>query len=46
MTTDIDALRNLDDKLRFLSRWTIHHAHHVRESSDGLKVGDHTASCA
>ncbi|MEO5578088.1 MAG: transketolase [Sphingomicrobium sp.] len=45
-TTDLDALRTLDDKLRFLSSWTIHHANHVRESSDGLKVGGHQASCA
>ncbi len=46
MTTDIDALKILDDKLRFLSSWTIHHANHVRESRDGLKVGGHQASCA
>jgi len=45
-TPDLDALRTLDDKLRFLSSWTIHHANHVRESSDGLKVGGHQASCA
>ena len=43
---DLDALRTLDDKLRFLSSWTIHHANHVRLSSDGLKVGGHQASCA
>ena len=43
---DLDALRTLDDKLRFLSSWTIHHANHVRESTDGLKVGGHQASCA
>ncbi|WP_309603098.1 transketolase [Sphingomonas sp.] len=46
MTTDIDALKILDDKLRFLSSWTIHHANHVREATDGLKVGGHQASCA
>ena len=43
---DIDALRTLDDKLRFLSSWTIHHANHIRDSADGLKVGGHQASCA
>src|SRR5687767_11772156 len=43
---DIDALRNLDDRLRWLSAWTIHHANHVRESADGLKVGGHQARCA
>ena len=43
---DIDALKTIDDKLRFLSSWTIHHANHIRESADGLKVGGHQASCA
>jgi len=43
---DIDALKILDDKLRWLSAWTIHHANHIRESADGLKVGGHQASCA
>ena len=45
-TTDIDALRILDERLRWLSSWTIHHANHVRESTDGLKVGGHQASCS
>jgi pyruvate dehydrogenase E1 component len=43
---DLDALRLLDDRLRWLSAWTIHNANHVRESKDGLKVGGHQASCA
>jgi pyruvate dehydrogenase E1 component len=43
---DLDALRLLDDRLRWLSAWTIHHANHLRESPDGLKVGGHQASCA
>jgi pyruvate dehydrogenase E1 component len=46
ISADLDALRILDDRLRFLSAWTIHHANHVRASSDGLKVGGHQASCA
>ena len=45
-TTDIEALKILDDRLRWLSAWTIHHANHIRESDDGLKVGGHQASCA
>src|SRR3954453_13303656 len=45
-TTDIDALKTLDDRLRWLSAWTIHNANHLRESADGLKVGGHQASCA
>ena len=43
---DLDSLRLLDDRLRWLSAWTIHNANHLRESSDGLKVGGHQASCA
>ena len=43
---DLDALRTLDDKLRWLSAWTIHNANHLRDSADGLKVGGHQASCA
>ena len=43
---DLDALRTLDDKLRWLSAWTIHNANHLRDSQDGLKVGGHQASCA
>jgi pyruvate dehydrogenase E1 component len=45
-TTDIESLKILDERLRWLSSWTIHHANHVRESRDGLKVGGHQASCA
>ena len=46
VATDIEALKILDERLRWLSAWTIHHANHVRESADGLKVGGHQASCA
>jgi len=45
-TTDIEALKIIDDRLRWLSAWTIHHANHVRDNDDGLKVGGHQASCA
>ena len=45
-TTDIEALNVLDERLRWLSAWTIHHANHIRDSGDGLKVGGHQASCA
>ncbi len=40
------CLKQLDERLRWLSTWTIHHANHLRESRDGLKVGGHQASCA
>ncbi len=46
VTTDIEALKILDERLRWLSAWTIHYANHVRKSDDGLKVGGHQASCA
>ena len=44
--TDIAALEMLDTRLRWLSAWTIHHANHLRDKRDGLKVGGHQASCA
>jgi pyruvate dehydrogenase E1 component len=43
---DLEALKLLDDRLRWLSSWAIHNANHLRESTDGLKVGGHQASCA
>jgi pyruvate dehydrogenase E1 component len=46
VTTDIEALKTLDERLRWLSAWTIHHANHIRDNADGLKVGGHQASCA
>jgi pyruvate dehydrogenase E1 component len=46
VATDIEALKILDERLRWLSAWTIHHANHIRENDDGLKVGGHQASCA
>jgi pyruvate dehydrogenase E1 component len=46
VTTDIEALKIIEERLRWLSAWTIHNANHLRESRDGLKVGGHQASCA
>jgi pyruvate dehydrogenase E1 component len=46
VTTDIETLQILEERLRWLSAWTIHHANHIRENADGLKVGGHQASCA
>jgi pyruvate dehydrogenase E1 component len=43
---DLEALALIEERLRWLSAWTIHHANHLRESPDGLKVGGHQASCA
>ncbi len=44
--TDTEALRLIEERLRWLSAWTIHNANHLRPSPDGLKVGGHQASCA
>ncbi len=46
-TTDEPALLTaLERKVLWLAAWTIHHANHVRENTDGLKVGGHQASSA
>ena len=42
----LDMLTALARKVLWLSSWTIHHANHVRPSTDGLKVGGHQASSA
>ncbi len=43
---ELAVLRALEQKVAWLSAWTIHHANHVRPSTDGLKVGGHQASSA
>src|SRR5882724_2469503 len=43
---DLAILRELERKVLWLASWTIHHANHVRENVDGLKVGGHQASSA
>lgn len=43
---DLKILAELEKKVLWLSSWTIHHANHLRESTDGLKVGGHQASSA
>src|SRR5471032_1736713 len=46
MAGDIETLRELERKILWLASWTIHNANHLRENSDGLKVGGHQASSA
>ena len=36
---DVVILGELERKVLWLASWTIHHANHVRENTDGLKVG-------
>src|SRR5213083_1121670 len=42
----LELLSALARKVLWLSSWTIHHANHIRENTDGLKVGAHQASSA
>lgn len=39
-------LKELEQRVLWLSCWTIHNANHIRESHDGLKIGGHQASSA
>jgi pyruvate dehydrogenase E1 component len=43
---ELRMLSELERKVLWLASWTIHHANHLRESADGLKVGGHQASSA
>ena len=43
---DLTILGELERKVLWLASWTIHHANHVRDHTDGLKVGGHQASSA
>ncbi len=42
----IAYLTELQKKVLWLSSWMIHNANHLRENTDGLKVGGHQASSA
>jgi pyruvate dehydrogenase E1 component len=42
----LDILAELERKVLWLSSWMIHHANHLRDNVDGLKVGGHQASSA
>ena len=46
LPADLAILGELERKVLWLASWTIHHANHLRESVDGLKVGGHQASSA
>jgi pyruvate dehydrogenase E1 component len=43
---DLSILAELERKVLWLATWTIHHANHLRENDDGVKVGGHQASSA
>ncbi|MER9226496.1 transketolase [Mesorhizobium sp. M0664] len=42
----LEALSALEKKVLWLSTWMIHNANHLRENTDGLKIGGHQASSA
>jgi pyruvate dehydrogenase E1 component len=44
--TNLDLLAELERKVLWLSTWMIHHANHIRQADDGVKVGGHQASSA
>ena len=39
-------LKQIENKILWLSCWMIHNANHLRENRDGIKVGGHQASSA
>src|ERR1700681_3896582 len=43
---ELRLLAEIERKVLWLASWTIHYANHVRENTDGLKVGGHQASSA
>jgi len=43
---DLAILGEVERKVLWLATWTIHYANHIRDSTDGLKVGGHQASSA
>jgi pyruvate dehydrogenase E1 component len=43
---ELRILAELERKVLWLASWTIHHANHLRDNIDGLKVGGHQASSA
>jgi pyruvate dehydrogenase E1 component len=43
---DIAKLKLIEKRLLWLACWTVHNANHLREKTDGVKVGGHQASSA
>lgn len=47
MPLTLSQLKTLEQRLLWLSAWTVHNANHLREKEDDdVKVGGHQASCA
>ncbi|MGJ6968596.1 transketolase-like TK C-terminal-containing protein [Streptosporangium sp. G11] len=45
-SSDFDVLREVENRVLWLSSAIVHHANRVRPNPSGLKVGGHQASCA
>jgi pyruvate dehydrogenase E1 component len=43
---ELQVLKDIEQKISWLSSWMIHNANNIRHSEDGLKVGGHQASSA
>lgn len=46
MTSQPQHLKTVEQLLLWHSHWMIHHANHIRDKADGIKVGGHQASSA
>ncbi len=47
MSSKISRLKEIEQRLLWLSAWTIHNANHLRAKEEGdVKIGGHQASCA
>ena len=47
MPADLDMLKTIEQRLLWLSAWTVHNANNIRPKEEGaVKVGGHQASCA
>jgi pyruvate dehydrogenase E1 component len=45
-SADLRILAELERKVLWLASWTVHNANHLRDDTDGVKVGGHQASSA
>lgn len=46
MSSNLNHLKTVEQRLLWLSHWMIHYANHIRPNADKIKVGGHQASSA
>ena len=46
MAINFQRLKQTEQRLLWLSHWMIHHANHLRENDEAIKIGGHQASSA